>query len=396
MASVLLVTIPPFAGGVPYKARVLARHLRELGHSVTVAYYATYSDHPELVATSWQAVFGRRPLVSEGQCFGDFPSLAVGCAFPELEFTYYRPSPRWAKIIAAHDRHIAVGGTVLVSNPLSRMGLPHLVWCASTMLEDRADRRRAMPPMRRIVDRFLIGPVQRKMEKEILHGPGHFMAISGYTKNTLLAAGGIEERFTRLPIPMDMNAYRPPREAPRPGVIGFAGRVGDPRKNLPLLFDALAILLKQGRDVELHLTGEATAELNRLAARTGVSEKVHWRGWLDDDELTEFFRSIDVFAIPSFQEGLNIAGLQAMASGVPVVSTRCGGPEDYVIDDATGYLCDSGSAPFADRIDKIITNRPLRDRLGATARQKVAEDFSYDVFKRQLSKAWQSVWRDQP
>ncbi len=394
MARVLLVTIPPFAGGVPYKARLLARHLRGLGHAVTVAYYATYSDHPDLVATSWQTAFGRRAAVSDGRCFDDFPSLAVGCALPELEFTYYLPSPRWTRVITSHDRHIAVGGTVLVSNPLSRMGLPHLVWCASTMIEDRVDRRRAMPPPRRLVDRLLIGPVQRKMERRILRGPGYFMAISDYTQKTLIAAGGLENRFTRLPIPIDTDACRPP--APAPGVIGFAGRAGDPRKNLPLLFDALSVLLGRGRDVELHMTGQATAELRQLALRKGISERVRWHGWLDDDGLAEFFRAIDVFAIPSFQEGLNIAGLQAMASAVPVVSTRCGGPQDYVIDGDTGYLCDFDSVMFADRLDRIIGDRTLRNRLGGNARDKVADDFSHAVFASQLSKAWQAVWRERP
>ncbi|HER25743.1 MAG TPA: hypothetical protein ENI69_01400, partial [Rhodospirillales bacterium] len=83
MGSVLLVTIPPFAGGVPFKTRILARYLRDLGHRVTVAYYATISDHPDLVARAWQIpslVTGRRPGVAKGLCFDDFPSVAIGCA----------------------------------------------------------------------------------------------------------------------------------------------------------------------------------------------------------------------------------------------------------------------------------------------------------------------------
>ena len=394
MASVLLVTIPPFVGGVPYKARVLARYLRDQGHTVTVAYYATYSDHPDLVATSWQVILGKRPSVSKGTCFEDFPSVAIGCVLPELEFTYYLTSKRWRDVIAAHDRHIAVGGTVLVSNPLTEVGVPHLVWCASTMIEDRIDRRRAMPFARQIIDRLLIGPVQRRMERKILRGPGHFMTVSDYTRNTLLAAGGAEDRFTRLPIPIDMDAYAPPSSGPRPGIIGFAGRPGDPRKNLQMLFKALTILIHRGRDIELHLTGEPTPELKQAA--DGMAGHIHWHGWLDDAALADFFRSLDVFAIPSYQEGLNIAGLQAMSSGVPVVSTRCGGPEDYVVDGVTGYLSDFKADIMADKIDQVVGDRLLRDQLGQNARAKVAEQFSFDVFDRQLSSAWNAVWRDQP
>ncbi len=396
MGSVLLVTIPPFAGGVPYKTRILARYLRDLGHRVTVAYYATISDHPDLVARAWQIPLGRRPGIAKGQCFDDFPSVAIGCALPELEFTYYRPSAHWRRVIAAHDRHIAVGGTILVSNPLSLMAIPHLVWCASTMIEDRIDRRRAMALGRRIIDGMVIGPVQAKMEKRILAGCGHFMAVSDYTRTTLLAVGGRQDHFTRLPIPIDMADYRPPVTAAKSGIIGFAGRTGDPRKNMALLFAAVSILGRKGRHVELHLTGESSPHLERLAVRHDISGRLQWRGWFDPEQLPDFFQSLDVFAIASFQEGLNIAGLQAMSCGVPVVSTRCGGPQDYVIDGATGYLCDFTATGLADKLDKIIADRPLRNRLGEAARNKVADDFSFDVFGAQLSSAWHTVWQEQP
>ena len=122
--SVLIVTLPPLTGGVPVKTEILCRHLRSLGHFVTVSHYATLSDYPDLVAPAWQWVLGKKPGMREGRCFGDFPSVAVGCRFPELEFQYFRPSPFWRKLIDGHDRHIAVGGTVLASYPLVRAGVP--------------------------------------------------------------------------------------------------------------------------------------------------------------------------------------------------------------------------------------------------------------------------------
>ncbi|HEC14176.1 MAG TPA: hypothetical protein ENI72_00315, partial [Rhodospirillales bacterium] len=75
-ASVLIVTLPPLTGGVPSQAKVLARHLKGLGHAVTVSHYATLSDYEELVVPSWQAFSGKKPAVGEGKCFGDFRSVA--------------------------------------------------------------------------------------------------------------------------------------------------------------------------------------------------------------------------------------------------------------------------------------------------------------------------------
>lgn len=395
-ASVLILTIPPLEGGVPVKARILAEYLRGRGHKVTIAHYATLTDYPDLAAPSWRMAAGRRPSSRPGQCFGGFPSVAVGCALPELEFTYYLPSHRWAEIIKAHDRHIAVGGTVLVSYPLTMMGIPHLVWCASTMKEDRVDRRRSMHAARKMFDSTVVGPVQRRMEKRILAGPGFFMAVSSHTRKTLIDAGGTPGRFIALPIPVDAKRFGPPDRAPGRNIIGFAARPNDPRKNIPLLFDAVRLLVAGGCDVALHLTGDPNRELVRSADEMGISDRVHWQGWLSEEGLPEFFRSLDVFAIPSFQEGLNIAGIQAMACSVPVVSTRCGGPQDYVIDNETGYLAGFDGAGMAQAIRRLIEDRSLRDRLGANARRLIEDRFSIDIFGHGLDAAWQTVWREMP
>ena len=394
--SILISSLPPLTGGVPDKTRILVRHLRDLGHRVTVAHYATYRDYPDLVATSWQLLGGRRAGVREGVCFGDFPSVAIGCALPELEFTYYLASSAWRDLIAKHDRHIAVGGTVLASYPFAVMGVPHLVWCASTMIEDRIDRRRAMPFVRRGLDRLVISPVQRVMERKILKGQGRFMAVSNYTRESLVSAGGNPARFSRVPIPVDLDRFEPPSVPPETGVIGFAGRPSDPRKNLGLLFRALKRLLEQGKKVELRLTGSATQPLARIAEDLGISEHISWMGWLDDDALPGFFKGLDVFVIPSSQEGLNIAGIQAMASAVPVVSTRCGGPQDYVIDGKTGGLVSFEAQEMASAIAAIMQDRERRDEFGGNARRFVEDHYSHDRFKETLAEAWWQTWGDQP
>lgn len=394
--SVLIVTIPPLDGGVPVKARILAEHLRARAHPVTVAHYATLSDFPDLVAPSWRMATGKRAASRAGTCFGGFPSVAVGCALPEMEFMYYRPSPRWRAVIENHDRHIAVGGTTLVSYPLTAMGIPHLVWCASTMHEDRVDRRRSMPAPRKVFDRLVVGPVQRTMEKRILAGPGFFMTVSAHARKTLIEAGGKPERFVGLAVPVDAERFTPPSVRPDPAVIGFAGRPNDPRKNIPLLLEAVRILSQRGCDVELRLTGDPTGPLQGTAARMGISDRVRWQGWLAEDALAGFFQSLNVFVIPSLREGLNIAGVQAMACGVPVISTRCGGPEDYVIEGVTGFLVDFDAGRLADRLQGLIEDRGLRDDLGQNARRKALEDYSHGGFRERLDMAWHSAWGERP
>lgn len=394
--SILIITIPPLTGGVPDKARILVNHLRDLGHEVTVAHYATLSDYADLVVPSWQSFSGRRPGLREGTCFVDFPCVSVGCRFPELEFTYYRSTPQWRTLIEKFDRHIVITGTVLTAHTIAKMQLPHLVWCASTMIEDRIDRRRAMKLPRRLFDRLLVSPVLRVMEKTVLNGNGHFMGVSHYTRRTLVAAGAKDDRVSVTPIPIDLERFQPPTTSAPTGVIGFAGRPEDDRKNLPLLFEALKLLREQGRDISLKLTGNPTPQLQDEIMRQGLSDHITWTGWLEQKDLPAFYQGLDVFVIPSFQEGLNIAGLQAMASGVPVVSTRCGGPENYVIDNETGRLIGFDASEMADAVTALIEDRATRDQLGANARLFVENNYSHARFAACLAAAWEEVWGDRP
>lgn len=390
--SVLITTLPPYRGGVPAMAEILARFLQRRGCRVSIAHYATLSEDRDLVVPSWQVLRGSAPKIRETRCFGDFPCYAVGCRFPELEFTYYLASSHWQNLLRQHDRHVAVGGTILTANTLRAAGVPHLVWCASTMIEDRLDRRAAMPKARRLHDWLVTGPVQRVMEKRILAGQGRFMAISRYTRDTLIAAGATPGAIEHVPVPIDAERFTAPSTPAEAGVLGFAGRIDDPRKNIALLFRAVALLKQRGVPVTLKLTGDASIGLGELAGSLNIADRVEWAGWLDSGSLAGFYRSLDVFVIPSAQEGLGIVGVEAMASGIPVVSTRCGGPEDYVVDGKTGKLAGSTPEELADAIAWVVEDRDRRRELAENARTLVQNDYGLAAFEENVARNWQKTW----
>lgn len=390
---VLILTLPPFAGGVPAKCAILARHLRSRGHPVTIAYYATLSDHPDLVAPSWRILSGAHPRSREARVFGDFAGRAVGCWLPELEFSYYLPSARWHELVAAHDRHVAVGGTTLVSYPLAMAGLPHLVWCACGMLSDRLDRHAAMPWPRRALDTLVTIPVQRRMEQRILAGSGRILTVATYGRDELLGLGGRPGRVSTMPIPVDTSHFRPPELPAETGIVGFAARLGDPRKNIGLLIEAVR-LLRTRRPVRLRLCGEPDPAWRARTTERG--DPVEWLGRIPYEDLPAFYRSLDVFAIPSHQEGFGIVGSEALACGVPVVSTRCGGPVDYVLEGETGFLTDKTPEAMAESLEAIVADRARRQRMGEAGRRLVGERFSTAAFASALAAAWADVWGETP
>ncbi len=392
---ILISTLPPFQGGVPAKARILCRHLKALGNDVTVAYYATFRHHPEANVPLWQVPRGMSPTVVAHRCFDDMPAAAVGCWLPELEAPYHLSSRRWQELIAGHDRHIAVGGNPLVALPFVLAGVPHLLWCASGVVTDRRDRHACMPWPRRAVDAAVIEPWLRVLEQRVLCARTPILGVSTYTLRVLAGLGCASDRLALLPIPVDCDRFRPPTQTPV-ATVGFAGRFEDPRKNLGLLLEAFARASATQPRLRLRLAGcEATPATWHEIDRRGLAERTDLVGELPPERLREFYQSLDVFVIPSFQEGFCIAGMEALASGVPVISTRCGGPEDFVRPGLTGFLVDEVDE-MAARILEITSDRPLRSRLGHSARELAAQAYSPAAFAERLAAAWQSVWGERP
>jgi glycosyltransferase involved in cell wall biosynthesis len=204
-----------------------------------------------------------------------------------------------------------------------------------------------------------------------------------------------------LLMPVDSTIYRPEPTAVVPWRIGFAGRYADPRKNIDLLLRCLQLLHQRGAPVELHLAGEK--DLSVLQSRLqqlGISQRVHCHPPLAPPELAQLLQTLDVFVIPSHQEGLCIAALEAMACGTPVVSTRCGGPEQYVLNGRTGQLVDSDPQALASAIAAIASDRPRRDLLARGALQWISDHASTAAaratFRRQLKATWPHLANPQP
>lgn len=395
--DILVVTLPPFDGGVPAKARILCEHLRSRGHKVSVAWYATFRHRPELNAPTWRWLAGHRPNIADGVCFGDFPSHAVGCSFPELEAPYYQPSQRWARLFDRYDRHIAVGGPPMVSHLLTAANIPHLLWCASDVMADRRDRQARMSWPRKMIDALVTRPWLQAQQRRILSTCPALLGVSRYTVRQLVSHGAPVERTSRLPIPVDIRRFTPPAVGTAGNVVGFAARFEDPRKNIALLLRAVATLRHNGLKLRLRLAGAVPSLSTRaLVSELNLEDTVEFLGELPAEALPDFYRSLDVFVIPSHQEGLCIAGTEAMACGVPVVSTRCGGPEDFVRDGETGLLSAFDNDDMAEAIARIVTDPVFRAQLGESARHLVVTEYSPNAFAAGLDAAWRSVWAESP
>jgi len=311
--------------------------------------------------------------------------------FPELEFAHYIPTRHWRQLLDNYDYHMSVSGSVLATFPISSSSRPCLAWIATPYLADRKDRARLFPYYRRLVDRLIDVPLCLRMEKRSLRS-ARILALSNYTAKQLRRISP-EARITTMPmpIPTPSRSFEQLLDDRRRTLwrIGFAGRYDDPRKNVQLLIDCLAIARRRGREATLHLVGaEPTDCIRRHAQSSNVERHIIFEGRVSQESLADFYTRIDIFVIPSHQEGLGIVGLEAMANGCPVVSTRCGGPEDYVRHGENGFLTGFDPTMMTDAVCTIADDRALRRRMGEAAMTTVTRDYSDKGTK---STFWQAV-----
>jgi asparagine synthase (glutamine-hydrolysing) len=371
---VLISTLAPHQGGVPAMAGFAADTLAQQGFEPVFAFHATYSTTPELSVPSFR-LLQRRPGHRVSFDAQGRELHAFGAWLPELEFTHYLPTREWRRLMDGCDAFVAVSGNVLAATPFHLTRRPYVAWTATDWEGDRRDRVRQFPWPRRLLDTCINGPVIRRLERRLLRG-GRVLALSEYTARMLQLRAGTALPRVLLPMPVDLDLFTPAPQARVSGRIGFAGRFNDPRKNIGLLLAAAAQLRQDRPDVHLVLMGDTPqAALRDTVTRLGLQDHVSFHAGLSREAMRDLLRTFDVFVLPSHQEGLCIAALEALACGVPVVSTRCGGPEEFVVPGVSGELVDNRPEAVAAAAARIMDDAAARAALSPAARRLVEERY---------------------
>jgi glycosyltransferase involved in cell wall biosynthesis len=161
----------------------------------------------------------------------------------------------------------------------------------------------------------------------------------------------------------------------------------DPRKGLRLLPEVVRRLVSAGHDVTLDVVGptigligesERDAILDE-ARQHGVADRVHLRGPVALDQLMPLYRDFDLFVLPTRPgEGIPRVLMEAMAAGLPVVTTDVSGIASLITSGENGLLVPEGSTPaLVEALDRLIGDAALRQRLiehgYATARAHTLE-----------------------
>ena len=203
--------------------------------------------------------------------------------------------------------------------------------------------------------------------------------------------------------PLDKTRARKELGLSEKKVILYVGRI-EPLKGLDILLNAVAIL-EDRSDTRLLIVGGKPGldkELDRLkslSAQLGIEDMVTFMGTLSQTELPEYYSAADVFVLPSYSESFGLVALEAMACGTPVVVSRVGGLKSFVKNGETGYLIPwRCPEPFAQQIDVLLTNPPLREMMGKAAAAKARQmswggvaNSMLDFYSSLLDDTWESA-----
>ena len=232
------------------------------------------------------------------------------------------------------------------------------------------------------------------LRDRLIRRADRFVAISQAIVAELVRHGVPEDRILRIPNGVDVEDLRPVTPSERARLRRHLGLPDEARivvytgrlvryKGLLELVDAWPEIRSGRPDAHLVLVGSGgldvdscEAELRQRVERLGLEACVRFTGAVPD--VADWLRTADVFAFPSRNEAFGLAPVEAMATGLAVASTHCGGLSDIVRHDETGIVVEPNAASLRDGIGRLLDDEGLRGRLGEAGRRDVALRFSIE------------------
>jgi len=195
-----------------------------------------------------------------------------------------------------------------------------------------------------------------------------------------------------IPNGVDTERFYPAekRDLERPIKLLTVSRLIE-RKRIDLLIQAVSQTKELGLDVQLNIAGEGNLKekLARLADELNVTDQVIFMGRVPAEQMPQLYRDNDIFVMSSIHEGMSNAMLEAMASGLPIVTTRCEGVAELIADN--GIVIEKAQAEeFAQAIKKLADDQNYYKQMSLAAR-KQAQKFNWKSVAEQYLNCYKNI-----
>jgi rhamnosyl/mannosyltransferase len=354
----------PVLGGIENHVRDLSEGLAARGHQVTVLVTnlanRTVVERPRPGLTIVKAAralhLASTPfsLASGRLAAGLRPDIVhLHFPYPPGDLIYRRLPGRLPLVVTYHSDIVRQQTLLRAYRPLLELTLRH----AARILPTSPNYMVSSPFLRRFVARCSVVPL------------------------------GIDTARFAHADPRQLAAIRARYDAP---LLLFVGRLRY-YKGLHILLDALPSVRAQ---LLIGGSGPERARLEAQAARLGVAQRVHFLGDIPDGDLPVLYHAADMFVLPAHlrAEALGLAQIEALASGLPCVSTELGTGTSFAnLHGRTGLVVPpSDPAALAEAINALLADPEMRERFGAAGRARATELFS----QPRMLDAVEAVYRD--
>ena len=399
MARIALVVpaLSETGGGVSHVANFLRRQIRtKTDFDLRIISLSMSStDDCSLLLHRPRSWFGG-VATRAGTFYGE-PFAHVGALLGDIEFQRLRPRRALAALLADCDLIQIVCGTPCWALPVLGLGKPISLQVASlTSVERRAKHRaskgllglwqRAMAAIVTVLDDRALKQVDAvQVENQWMLAHAKKIATDAIVD---YATPGVQTGLFTPVAERDIAG----------GYILSVGRLNDPRKNVGLLLEAYAKLTaRHARGPDLVLAGNNGPDTPfwQRVEELGLTGQVRFVENPSQEEVAELYRHAQSFALASDEEGFGIVVIEAMASGIPVVSTRSGGPDGIICDGEDGFLVDRDDADaLADRLFVLSSNLALNRDMGRKARVKAEQRYDENVTGAVFLRVYKSLLGD--
>jgi glycosyltransferase involved in cell wall biosynthesis len=323
--------------------------------------------------------------------------IRIGAFASELEFQRYRPRRPLRAVLADCDVIQVVCGSPACALAVCGLNKPIAMHCATRAVVERRSRHAKLKGPSEAWRRCMT-MVTDRMDRKALRSVDAIQVENAWMFDY---ARGLNVGRTEIVqfVPPGVNSLRfkpaARRDLHSDRYVLTVGRLNDPRKNVAMLLDAFGALPASLRsDVRLVLAGSAypSREFWARVQQFGLDQRVTFANSPTVDELVALYQTATVFASSSDEEGFGVSIVEAMACGIPVVSTRSGGPDGIIRDGHDGYLTEIGNVgEFTDRLRRLLSNEALNQSMGEAARKAVLERFDSRVARKALLETYDAL-----
>ncbi len=235
---------------------------------------------------------------------------------------------------------------------------------------------------------------KRRDELKISRQFDRLIVATDYMKDELLLNDFNEDKI-EVHAPTPPRGDRIPRQAvATENLLIYSGQIIR-GKGVDILLQALKHV-KSNFQCLIFGDGSHRSYCESLSRKLGLSERVHFKGYVSQDELQSYYGQASVMVMSSvWAEPFGAVGLEGMHHALPVVAFDAGGIKEWLIDGYNGFLVPwMDQLSYAARVDQLLMDRQLAERMGACGRQLVNEKFSFSGYIDGLENMFSRVIRE--